>query len=197
VIEAERRERRRLERDLHDGAQQRLVALALELKLLQRELSDRPEACTRLDRLQCEIEASLDELRAVARGLHPAVLTAHGLAVALEHAAALAPVPVRVAVEGVERLPEHVQVAAYFVVTESLANIGKHAEATTASVLVAPRGGRLVVEVVDDGIGGAETARGSGLRGLADRVHALRGRFRVSSPPGGGTRIRAEIPWAS
>jgi signal transduction histidine kinase len=132
----------------------------------------------------------------VARGLHPAVLSGHGLAVALESLAATSAVPVRLTVALDGRLEESVEVAAYYVVSESLANVGKHARADTATVDVARRNGDLVVEIVDDGIGAADTERGSGLRGLADRVEALGGRLRVWTPRGGGTRVRAEMPCA-
>jgi signal transduction histidine kinase len=194
VIEAGRKERQRLERNLHDGAQARLVALSLELKLLERELGEHPGARTRLDDAQREIALSLDELRDIARGIHPAVLTGHGLAVALEQVAVRSPVPVRLSVEAEGRLPEAVEVGAYYVVTESLANVAKHAQATVASVDVRSTGGVLVVEVVDDGVGGADSERGSGIRGLADRVEALGGSLRVWAPAGSGTRVRAEIP---
>ncbi len=194
VIEAGQKERQRLERNLHDGAQQRLVALSLELKLLERELADDPEAATRLDRARTEIAASLDELREVAHGLHPAVLSGHGLEVALESMAAHSPTPVRLTVTLEGRLPEPIEVAAYYVVSESLANIGKHARATSVSVDVSRADEVVVVEVVDDGIGGADTEHGSGLRGLADRVEAHGGRLRIWSPAGGGTRLRAEMP---
>jgi signal transduction histidine kinase len=137
---------------------------------------------------------SLDELRDIARGLYPAVLTAHGLAVALESLAARAPVPVTVTVALDERLAEPIEVAAYYVVSESLTNIGKHAQARTAGVDLRRVGGFLVIEVVDDGIGGADTERGTGLRGLADRVESLGGRLRIWTPRGGGTRLRAELP---
>jgi signal transduction histidine kinase len=196
VIEAGQKERQRLERNLHDGAQQRLIALSLNLKLLQKQLGDDPEAGRQLDEAQREITMSLEDLRAVARGIHPAVLTAHGLAVALEQVAARAPVSTRLDVELETRLPEPVEVAAYYVVTESLANVGKHAQATAASVDVRRTAETLVVEIVDDGIGGADSERGTGLRGLADRVEALGGRLRVWTPTGGGTRVRAEIPCA-
>ncbi len=195
VIEAGESERKRLERDLHDGAQQRLIALSLELKRLEKELGDAP-ARHRLDEAQHEITRSLEELRAVARGLHPAVLTGHGLGVALEQVAARAPVPVRLCVEIDGRLPEQVEIAAYYVVTESLTNIAKHAQATSASVDIARHGDDVFVEIVDDGIGGADSESGSGLRGLADRVEALGGRLRVWTPRGGGTRVQAEIPCA-
>ena len=194
VIEAGEGERKRLERDLHDGAQQRLIALSLELKRLEKELGD--PAKRRLDEAQHEITRSLEELRAVARGLHPAVLTGHGLRVALEHVAARAPVPVRLSVEIDGRLPEQVEIAAYYVVTESLTNIAKHAQATSAIVDIARHGDDVIVEIVDDGIGGADSERGSGLRGLADRVEALGGSLRVWTPHGGGTRVQAEIPCA-
>jgi signal transduction histidine kinase len=196
VFEAGQKERQRLERDLHDGAQQRLIALSLELSLLEEPLERDADARTRLDRARREIATSLEELRAVARGLHPAVVSGHGLDVALEQLAARASVPVRLKVAVGGRLPEDLEVAAFYLVSESLANIGKHAEATSATVEVARLNGRLVVEVVDDGIGGAHTDRGTGLRGLADRVEALDGRLRVWSPRGGGTRLRAEIPCA-
>jgi signal transduction histidine kinase len=197
VIEAGQKERQRLERNLHDGAQQRLVALSLELGLLEERLAGDPDARTRLDQARREIATSLEELRDVARGIHPAVVSGHGLAIALEQLAARAPLPVRLKVKVAGRLPERVEVAAYYLVSESLANIGKHAHATSATVAVDQADGQVVVEVVDDGVGGADTERGSGLRGLADRIEALGGRLRIWSPPGGGTRMRAEIPCAS
>jgi signal transduction histidine kinase len=196
IVEAGQRERKRLERNLHDGAQQRLVALSLELGMLQAELGDNGPARERLGRARTEIAASLQELREIARGIHPAVVTGHGLAVALDQLAALAPVPVEVSVTVEERLPESLEVAAYYLVSESLANVGKYADATSATVEVSRTDGVLLVEIVDDGIGGADTDRGSGLRGLADRIETLDGRLRVWSPPGGGTRVRAEIPCA-
>jgi signal transduction histidine kinase len=196
VIEAGQKERKRLERNLHDGAQQRLIALSLELSLLEKEMTGDDDARARLEQARGEIAASLDELRAVARGLHPAVLSGHGLEVALQSIAAGAPVSVRLNVELEGRLPEQVEVAAYYVVSESLANIGKHARASRASIDVGRSDDVLVVEVVDDGVGGADTEQGSGLRGLADRVEALGGQLRVWSPAGGGTRLRAEMPCA-
>jgi signal transduction histidine kinase len=196
VLEAGQKERQRLERNLHDGAQQRLVALSLRLKALEKDLGKDPGARARFDEVQREITLSLDELRDLAKGIHPAVLSAHGLAVALEQVAARAPVRVRLTVEIDGRLPEPIEVAAYYVVTESLANVAKHARATKASVDVGHSDGALVVEVIDDGVGGADSERGSGLRGLADRVEALGGRLRVWTPRGGGTRVRADIPCA-
>jgi signal transduction histidine kinase len=195
IVQVADRERQKLERNLHDGAQQRLVALSLELSLLDSELAG-PDAHARLDRARVEIAASLDELRAVARGIHPAVVSAHGLGVALEQLAALAPVRVRMTIGIEERLPEAVEVAAYYLVSETLANVGKYAQASSATVAVSRSNGNVLVEVTDDGIGGADTERGSGLRGLADRVEALDGRLRIWSPRGRGTRVRAEIPCA-
>ena len=197
VIEAGQKERQRLERNLHDGAQQRLIALSLELGLLVERLDGDREASLRLDQARREIATSLEELRDVARGIHPAVVSGHGLAVALEQLAAKAPVPVRLSVKLERRCPERLEVAAFYLVSESLANVGKHANATSATVEVVRTNGQVVVEVVDDGIGGADPELGSGLRGLADRVEALEGRLRIWSPMGGGTRLRAEIPCAS
>ena len=194
VIEAGQKERKRLERNLHDGAQQRLIALSLELGLLGKQMSDDPEAKARIEQARAEIAVSLDELRQVARGLHPAVLSGHGLAVALESLAATSAVPVDLHVEVDGRLDEPLEVTAYYVVSEALTNVAKHARAGSASVEVVRRRGDLVVEVVDDGAGGADTEGGTGLRGLADRVEALGGRLRVWTPRGGGTRVRAELP---
>ena len=196
IVDAGQRERQRLERNLHDGAQQRLIALSLELGLLEDSNPD-PETRRRLDRARREIATSLEELRDIARGLHPAVVSGHGLEIALEQLALRAPVPVHLDVAIGSRLPEPLEVAAFYLVSESLANIGKHAKATSATVHVSRVDGLLVVEVVDDGIGGADTERGSGLRGLADRVEALEGRLRIWSPTGGGTRLLAEIPCES
>lgn len=194
VLDAGQKERKRLERNLHDGAQQRLVALSLELSLLEEQLHADPDASARLGQVRREIAASLGELREVARGIHPAVVSGHGLAVALEQLAARAPVPISLTVDVDGRLPEPLEVAAYYLVSESLANVGKYAQASSVSVAVNRRNGQIVVEIADDGIGGADTERGSGLRGLADRVEALEGRLQVWSPSGGGTRVRAEIP---
>jgi signal transduction histidine kinase len=194
VIDAAQKERQRLERNLHDGAQQRLIALSLQLSLLEARLEGDSDATIQLDQARREIALSLEELRDVARGIHPAVLSGHGLQVALESIVARASVPVRLTVELEGRLQERLEVVAYYVVSESLANIAKHARATRATVAVGRRDGDMVVEVVDDGIGGADTERGSGLRGLADRVEALGGRLRVWTPHGGGTRVKAEIP---
>src|SRR5215211_4898717 len=196
VIEAGQNERQRLERILHDGAQQRLIALSLELSLLEERLGADTDARTRLDHARHEIALSLEELRDVARGLHPAVVTGHGLAVALESLAAQVALPVRLTVGLEGRVDDRLEVAAYYVVCESLVNIAKHAHATSATIELERTNGQLVVEVVDDGVGGADTEHGSGLRGLADRVEALGGRLRIWTPRDGGTRVRAEIPCA-
>jgi signal transduction histidine kinase len=195
IVDAGQTERKRLERNLHDGAQQRLIALSLELGLLE-DLQADPETRSRLDLARREIATSLEELRDVARGLHPAVVSGHGLEVALEQLVARAPIPVRLNVGVGGRLPERLEVAAFYLVSESLTNIGKHARATSASVEVARTDGQITVVVVDDGIGGADTELGSGLRGLADRVEALGGQLRIWSPKDGGTRLRAEMPCA-
>jgi signal transduction histidine kinase len=195
VLDAGQKERQRLERDLHDGAQQRLVALSLSLGVLQTKLGADPDALVELTQARAQIAVSLAELRDVARGLHPAVLSAHGLDVALESLAAHAPLPVRLSVNVDRRVADAVEVAAYYVVCESLTNIGKHADARSATVNVAWANGEIVVEVVDDGRGGADSERGSGLRGLADRVEALGGRLRIWTSRD-GTRVRAELPCA-
>jgi signal transduction histidine kinase len=194
IVDAGQEERKRLERNLHDGAQQRLIALSLELSLLEEQLDGDPDASSRLALARREIAASLEELREVARGIHPAVVSGHGLEVALEQLVARASVPIRLTVEVDERLPEALEVAAYYLVSESLANVGKYAQASSATVEVSLCARELVVQVADNGVGGADTERGSGLRGLADRVEALGGRLRVWSPVGGGTRVKAEIP---
>ena len=196
IVEAGQHERQRLERNLHDGAQQRLVALSLELSLIESEVDGGSDAKARLEQARREVAASLEELREIARGIHPAVVSGHGLAVALEQLAARASVPVRLTVTIGDRLPEPVEVAGYYVVAESLTNVSRYARASAATIEVSQAKGLLLVEVADDGIGGADTERGTGLRGLADRVEALGGRLRVWSPTGGGTRVRAEIPCA-
>ena len=191
-------ERRRIERDIHDGAQQRLVALAVQLRSAQRRLKDSsdPEVDRLLAATVEELKVAVEELRELARGVHPAILTEDGLAAALESLVSRIPFPVDLdAAEG--RLPAQVEATAYFVACEALANVVKHAQASTATVRTVRRNGLLVVEVADNGIGGAAAGNGSGLRGLADRVEALGGRLRVESPAAGGTRIVGEIPCAS
>ncbi|HWK29374.1 MAG TPA: histidine kinase [Solirubrobacter sp.] len=185
--------RRKLERDLHDGAQSRLVALALTLRAA-RNRTQQPEVAALLDQAQQELQTSLAELRELARGIHPAVLTEHGLTAAVEALVGRAPVPVTVETDGADRLPAPVESAAYFVVSEGLANVAKYARAGHATVTLRCEDGRLTVEVADDGVGGATLDRGSGLRGLADRVAALDGTLAVTSPAGEGTCLRAEIP---
>jgi signal transduction histidine kinase len=194
VVEAQQNERRRLERNLHDGAQQRLVALALELGMLAEQADSGPTTQTRLKRARSEVAQSLDELRDVARGLHPAVVSGHGLAIALESLVAVTPLEVQLKTDGLPRLPEHLEVAAYYVVSESLTNAAKHAGANQVTVDVRVADNTLIAEIVDDGSGGADSERGTGLRGLADRVEALNGRLQIWSAAGKGTRVRAELP---
>jgi signal transduction histidine kinase len=196
IIEAAQSERRRMERNLHDGAQQRLVSLSLELGLLELRFAEDPEARRQVEQVKQELGQSLEELRELARGLHPAVLTGHGLGPALESLVARSPLPVGLQVRLDTRLPEEHEEAAYYLVSESLTNVARYADASAVSVDVARSDGRLIVEIADDGCGGANTTGGSGLRGLADRVEALDGRLRVYSPEGGGTRVRADIPCA-
>ena len=195
LVEAGDTERRRLERNLHDGAQARLVALAMQLGHARRAAEARPdEVPALLDGALEELRTSLAELRELAHGIHPAVLSEKGLVAALYALAARAPVPVTLDSDGDERLPEHVEVAAYYAVSEALTNVAKYARASSANVSVQRRNGSLLVDVSDDGVGGADAAKGSGLRGLADRVAALDGTLAVESPPGGGTHLRVEIP---
>ena len=195
IVETGDIERRRLERNLHDGAQQRLVALALSLGMAESRVRADPELVEKLlAEAKQELTLGLGELRELARGIHPGVLSDHGLEVALESLAARATVPVELDVGLPNRPPEPVEVAAYFFVSESLANVAKYAHASRATVTIARENGHLLVAVQDDGIGGADDARGSGIRGLADRVETLGGRLQVLSPVGGGTRISAEIP---
>jgi signal transduction histidine kinase len=194
VIEAADAERRRLERNLHDGAQQGLATLAVELAMLAERFESDPEARQLLEHAQDGLADSLEALRELARGIHPAVLTDHGLAVALEALAERTPFPVRLAVEPGDGLPVRSEVAAYYVISECLANTAKYAHASEASVAVSRANNHLVIEVVDDGVGGASRDGGSGLRGLMDRVEALGGTLELSSPIGRGTRVRAEIP---
>jgi signal transduction histidine kinase len=194
IVESGYVARRRLERDLHDGAQQRLVSLALSLRILRSKVEDDPDAVRELDSARNELDQALDELRELARGIHPSVLTDRGLDAALDGLARRAPLPVEVEQTPPERLPDRVESAAYFVVSEALTNVAKYAHATHASVNVERRDGVVLVEVIDDGVGGADPATGSGLRGLLDRVSAVGGRLEVRSLPGQGTTIRAAIP---
>jgi PAS domain S-box-containing protein len=197
LVDAGDAERRRLERNLHDGAQQRLVSLSLALRLAESRLRVDPEAASKiLGGAGEELALALQELRELARGLHPAILTDRGLAPALETLAERANVPVELEVDLDLRLPGPVEVAIFYVVSESLANIAKHAEANAVTVRVADSGDAVVVEVADDGVGGADDSQGSGLRGLSDRVEALGGRVVVESSAGAGTRVLATMPLA-
>jgi signal transduction histidine kinase len=194
LVQAGDSARRRLERDLHDGAQSRLVALALKLKLARMQVDEGSQAATLLDESSAELQASLNELRELARGLHPVVLTDRGLNAAIRILASRAPIPVDITTLPDERLPTPIELAVYFVVAEALTNVAKYAAASAATVAVTVDDGRVGVEVADDGVGGADVTEGSGLRGLSDRVAALDGSLTLDSPPGAGTRLRAEIP---
>jgi signal transduction histidine kinase len=195
LVSAADEERRRIERNLHDGAQQRLVSVSVSLHLAQARLAaDRDGAEALLDGANAELSVAIAELRELARGIHPAVLTERGLGPALASLAERAPIPVELEHAEDERLPRSVEAAAYFVVSEALANVAKYARASEARVRVGLEDGRAVVEVADDGIGGADPQRGSGLRGLSDRVEALDGHLAIESEAGEGTIVRAEIP---
>jgi PAS domain S-box-containing protein len=196
IVEAGDSERRRLERNLHDGAQQRLVAVALQLRLLQNRVHGDPTAEELASSAGEELQYSLQELRELARGLHPAVLE-HGLEPALNALATRSTVTTTVSYAPGDRLPEPVELAAYFVACEALANVGKYAHANSARVRVWRDGRSAFIEVSDDGIGGADEHRGTGLRGLTDRVEALDGGLRVISPPGAGTTVTANMPCTS
>jgi PAS domain S-box-containing protein len=191
-------ERRRLERNLHDGAQQRLVTLSLSLRLAAQKLDSDPVAArAALVDAGEELSLALDELRELARGLHPAMLSERGLRAAVEALAGRATVPVEIEDIPGERLPEPIETGAYYLIAEALTNVSKYARASEVRVRVGTGDACVVVEVSDDGIGGADPARGSGLRGLADRVEALGGSLDVVSPAGAGTSLRAEIPVTS
>jgi signal transduction histidine kinase len=197
IVAAGDAERRRLERDLHDGAQQRLVALSLQLRMIRSDIRRDPDQAEQLAASASdELAHSLQELRELARGIHPATLD-QGLASALESLAARSTVATAVSCDAPEHVPRAVELAVYFVACEALANVGKYAEATTASLRLSRRAGGVAIEIADDGVGGADAAHGSGLHGLADRVEALNGRLLVTSPAGGGTVVTAELPCAS
>jgi len=186
--------RRRIERDLHDGAQQRFVALSLLLRLARTSAPDDSRTASLVDEAMAQLTAGLAELRELARGIHPAVLSERGLAAALESLATRAPVPVEVTGDPGERLPPAAETAAYFTAAEALTNVARYAHATAATITLRREPDALTVEIADDGIGGADPASGSGLRGLVDRLGAVDGRLEIDSPPGGGTRLRARIP---
>jgi signal transduction histidine kinase len=195
IVEAGYEERRRVERDLHDGAQQRLVALTMSLRLIRARIDSDPQgAAEMLDEAMQELNAATRELRELARGIHPAVLSDRGLEAALNGLADRSPVPVEILETPPERLPAPVESATYFVIAEALTNVARYAEAESATVRVSRSDGTVEVEVRDDGVGGADPEAGSGLRGLADRVAALEGRLEVSGEDGEGTTVRARIP---
>ena len=195
VVDAADAERRRLERDLHDGTQQRLVSLAMNLGMARAQASNAEEAQQAIVEAHEAAKAALAELRDLIRGLHPAVLEDRGLDAALSGVAARMPIPVRLTVDGLARRPSPViEAVAYFVVSEGLANIAKHAQASQAEVFVQRSGDRLHVIVTDDGVGGADPARGTGLTGLARRAQSVDGTFEVVSPPGGPTVLSVDLP---
>jgi signal transduction histidine kinase len=197
IVAAGDAERRRLERNLHDGAQQRLVFVALQLRMIERRIDADPAQAKRMITAAGEeLSKSLEDLRELARGLHPSVLN-HGLKAALDSLASRSAVPTTVSFTATERLPEAVELAAYFVACEALANVAKYAHATKASVRVSRGDGAAVIEIADDGVGGANETAGTGLQGLADRVAALDGTLRILSPPGTGTVVTADLPCAS
>jgi signal transduction histidine kinase len=197
IVQTADETRRKLERNLHDGAQQRLVSLSVTLRLAAATLKTSPDdAGALLAEASEELAQALEELRDLARGLHPAMLSERGLGPALESLAGRTPLPVEIANDLEERLPEPVEAAVYYVVSESLTNVVKHAAASQVEVRVASDGETAVVEVADDGAGGASLETGTGLCGLADRVEALGGTFALESAPGAGTTIRAALPLA-
>jgi signal transduction histidine kinase len=198
IVQAGDEERRRLERNLHDGAQQRLLGLGLALQLARGQIGAEANGASELlTEAENELRAALDELRELARGIHPAILTGQGLRAAVRSLAERSAVPVTISSVPEERLGESVEAAAYFLVSESLANCSKYAHASAVRVSITRQDGSAVVDIDDDGVGGADPACGSGLRGLSDRVQALDGTFRVESPAGHGTHVHAEIPCAS
>ncbi|WP_157592079.1 sensor histidine kinase [Solirubrobacter soli] len=195
IVESADAARRKIERDLHDGAQQRLVALALSLRLARSRVAGDPSAAGELlDDAAANLDEAIRELRELARGIHPAVLSDRGLGSALEALAGRMPLPIEITAVPAERLPAPIEAAAYFVVAEAITNVARYADASHASVEVQCVDGRVVVTVVDDGVGGADPGSGSGLRGLSDRIAALDGRLEVVSPVGRGTTVRAVIP---
>jgi signal transduction histidine kinase len=195
IIAAADAERRRIERDLHDGAQQRMVSLAVKLGLAEAKLHDDADAAARLiAEAREEAQLAVKELRELARGIHPAVLSDRGLGPALEALAARAPVPVDVTGVPEDPLPRPVEAAVYFVTAEALTNVAKYAQADTVSVMLTIDDGSVRLEIRDDGVGGADSSAGGGVAGLCDRVEALDGTLTVDSPLGGGTTVTAEMP---
>jgi PAS domain S-box-containing protein len=196
IVAAGDAERRRLERNLHDGAQQQLVTLSLALRMARSKLDEAGEAAAMLEDASDQLMRALAELRELARGIHPAILTDQGLAAALEALAGRAPLPVDLSIEAPHEIPEQIEATVYYVVAEALTNTAKYANATRVRVRVECDGGRLTVKVADDGRGGADRKLGSGLSGLGDRVSALGGHLRIVSPAGSGTTITADLPLA-
>jgi signal transduction histidine kinase len=194
IVEASNSARRRLERDLHDGAQQQLVAMAVELRLLRSRVGADPEVTGLIDRIEAKLGAALEELRELARGIHPMILTERGLAPALESLAERAPLKIDCEIELPSRPPASAEAVAYFVVAEALTNVLKYAQTDKATIGAHYEGDDLVVEMRDDGVGGADASQGTGLQGLRDRVGALDGTLDVVSSPGAGTLVRARIP---
>ena len=195
ILDAADAERRRIQRDLHDGAQQRLVALALTLGLAETRLESDPASAAELvAQAREEAQLAIRELRELAGGIHPAVLSDRGLGAALEALASRAPVPVRLSGVPSDPLPRAVEAAAYFVTSEALTNVAKYAQAKTAFVDLSLERECLRLQIRDDGVGGADLSSGSGLSGLCDRVDALDGRLELDSPEGGGTTVTVEIP---
>ena len=196
IVEASDAARRRIERDLHDGAQQRLVTVALHLRLARNRVGDAEDARARelLEACTAELALALEDLRELARGIHPAILAERGLEPALRTLIDRCPTPVELEVDLPTRLESQQEAALYFTVSEALANVVKYAEATTVTIRAFADGRQAVIEIRDDGMGGADPSRGSGLRGLADRVEALGGWLTVTSPHGGGTTVVAKVP---
>lgn len=197
IVEASNSARRKLERDLHDGAQQQLVSMAVELRLLRARVGANPEATEVIDRLEANLRAALHELRELARGIHPVILTKQGLAPALESLAVRAPLEIDCEIDLPSRPPPSVEAVAYFVIAEALTNVLKYAHGSAATIRAHFDGEDLVVEMQDDGVGGADAGKGTGLQGLRDRVGALDGSLEVVSPRGAGTLVRARIPCGS
>jgi signal transduction histidine kinase len=195
IVAASDEARRRIERDLHDGMQQRLVSLGLGVRAAEASVPpDRGDLRGELSRIAMGLADAVEDLQEISRGIHPAILSKGGLGPALETLANRSTIPVELDVTTDTRVPKAIEVAAYFVASEALANASKHAQASRIAVSLAPRDGSLLLSIRDDGVGGADPARGSGLVGLADRVEALGGSINVQSRPGDGTQITAELP---
>jgi signal transduction histidine kinase len=195
IVAASDETRRRIERDLHDGTQQRLVSLSLELRLAESTVPAELEETRRtLDRAAEELNGVIEDLREISRGIHPAILSEGGLGPALRTLARRSAIPVELDAGVAARLPQPIEVAAYYVVSEALANATKHAMATGVAVAVEAQNGSLRLTIDDDGVGGADPSDGSGLAGLRDRVEALGGSIKISSPAGEGTRLVVDLP---